>query len=78
MALSEKKQAMVDSFRDWLKEEELEYKEHANGHFRIFNEGSVVANVWATSETMITAVDTKHIGMPYVKKYIIGQVNLFK
>lgn len=70
--LTEKKQSRVDDFRQWLMDNDIEFTEHANGHFQIYVDGNKLMDIWATTEKGRIITGDKMAGMYFIKKSIIA------
>lgn len=73
MALAAAKQSKVDSFRSWLINNDVQFTEHANGHFQVFNPKGKIGDVWSTTEKAIFAGETT-MGTHSIKRYIKDHV----
>lgn len=70
LAIGMSKAEKVDSFKDWLIENDVEFTEHANGHFQIYNAGDKLMDVWATTEKARLVTQDSMVGFHVIKKTI--------
>lgn len=69
MALSGAKQKAVDSFRSWLMNNDVQFTEHANGHFQVYNSKGKLGDVWSTTQKGIFSGITL-MGIHSLKRFI--------
>lgn len=65
----------VEDFRQWLIDNDIEFLEHANGHFQVFNMGDRLMDVWATTEKCRLVTGDNMIGFNVIKKTIDAHIN---
>lgn len=64
------KQEKIAEFRRWLIDHDVQFTEHANGHFQIYVGGERLMDVWATTERARLVTDDTVIGLHAIKKDI--------
>lgn len=59
----------IAAFRDYLASQDVHFREHANGHFQLYFNGTKEADVWATTERMRSTAGVVN-GITAIKNFI--------
>lgn len=69
------KQEKIAEFRQWLIDHDVQFTEHANGHFQIYVGGEKLMDVWATTERARLVISDTIMGLHAIKKNITIRSN---
>lgn len=66
----------IEEARQWLINNDIEFAEYSNGHFRIFVNGERLLDFWATTEKFVLASGGQYrVGMYLIKNNILNAYN---
>lgn len=69
--LSVGKQRKLDNFIQWLKDNDVQFIERANGHIQIFDNNERFMDVWATTERAKHTSGEGYAGIYSIQKQIL-------
>lgn len=65
------KEEKIEQARQWLINQDAEFREFANGHFRVFQQGDPVIDFWATTlKYKVFETNSYHVGGAGIKQHV--------